>query len=134
MGKPDRARPATSTGTSQRAFLNALFLLLISCATVYAGVALGARFVPPNAGYPQVGDVHEDLFRFDSIYYYTIARDGYSYSGDPNSSPNIVFAPLFPLLVSALSALGMDTVVAGFGLSHVLLYFAFYFLFLFLQP
>ncbi len=118
----------------QRAFFWALLLVLISCAVSFSGVFLGGHFVSRNAGYPQGTDVQEDLFRFDSVYYYAIARDGYSYNGDPNSSPNIVFAPLFPILLRTLSWIGIDLVTLGFALNHILLFFSFLFLFLFLEP
>ena len=47
------------------------------------------------------------LFRFDAVYYRDIATTGYAYDGDPHSSPNIVFTPLFPLCVRAVAATGL---------------------------
>lgn len=103
----------------------ALLLTLLSWVSVRVGIALGERFVAAGPGYPQASDAAEVLFRFDSVYYKWIAESGYSYNGDPGSSPNLGFAPLFPLLVSAVSLIsGMNAIDAGFMLNKLLLFLA----------
>ena len=72
----------------ERPWLVAFFILLISWLTVRAGIAIGEATVPPGAGYLQESGIIESLFRFDAKYYYAIATEGYSFNGDPYSSPN----------------------------------------------
>lgn len=117
-----------------RAALFALGLLLVSWLSVRAGIYIGDNYaVPIGEGQDLHSGVREDLYRFDAEYYYDIAINGYSYNGDPNSSPNIVFAPLYSLLVDAVSFLGMDQVTAGFALNKILLLVALTALLLFLN-
>lgn len=99
----------------------ALALTLFSLLWVHAGVEIGKSYVPAGKGL----GFKTDLFRFDSEYYFSIAEYGYAYNGDPASSPNIVFAPGFPLLARGLSTITpLDTVTAGFVVNEVLLFFA----------
>ena len=98
--------------------------VVIACLTASVvvsqlGLWFGRAFVPVGAGYPTPPAITRDLFRFDATYYLDIATNGYAYSGNPFTSPNIVFAPAFPLLVRALP--GVDPVDAGFGLNFVML-------------
>lgn len=112
----------------------ALLLTLLSWASVHAGIALGQKFVAPGPGYMQPGSVVESLFRFDSVYYKSIAELGYRYNGDPGSSPNLGFAPLFPLMVNAVGRIaGMNVIEAGFVLNKILLFLAFAFFYLVLK-
>jgi len=118
----------------KKPLIQAFFLVLLSWLVATAGILLGEAFVDPGDGYPRPQDVQADLFRFDSAYYQSIAENSYQYSGDPFSSPNIVFAPLYPLLVRLLSQLpGLDTVTAGFAVNALLLLLSVYFLILFLK-
>lgn len=105
------------------AFLAAAALFLLSWVQVRAGLYLGHKYIPQLDGYPKEGEIQDDLFRFDSVYYYGLAEYGYSYNGDPASSPNLVFAPLFPILTDALAHVpGLDAVSAGFLLNKLLLF------------
>ena len=71
----------------------------------------------------------------NSFNYYSIATGGYEFNGDLYSSPNIVFAPLYPLLVRVVTPLfGGDAIVAGFTLNEVLLFGALVCWLLFLGP
>ena len=74
----------------------------ISWFVVFLGILSGRFLIPPGEGLSEEFRSRPDLFRFDSAYYYTIATSGYSYNGEPYSSPNIVFAPLFPILIKSL--------------------------------
>lgn len=110
----------------------ALLILLISWLTVRAGIALGTAMVQPGEGFQQKTGIQQDLFRFDAEYYFTIATEGYSYDGNPHNSPNIVFAPLYPVLIWTLASLpGVSEVLAGFLLNKIFLFLALYFLFRF---
>jgi hypothetical protein len=114
----------------QRPALAALVIWFISWVAVRAGIALGEAMVQPGEGFQQKYGILEDLFRFDAEYYYAIATSGYSYNGDPASSPNIVFAPLYPILIWLLSSVpGISEVTAGFLLNKLFLLLALYFLF-----
>ncbi len=97
-------------------------LLLLSWAWIQAGIILGSEYISAGPGYPKTQEVQADLFRFDSAYYLDLALNGYSFTGDVYSSPNIVFAPLFPLAVRALTWLGLPEVIAGFALNKLLLF------------
>ena len=99
-------------------------LWFISYAWVHLGLYLGKVFIPAQLGYRRAGEVARDLFRFDAAYYLDIAQHGYAYGGDPSSSPNIVFAPLFPLLVRMVAYLGVPDIDAGFWLNEILFFFA----------
>ncbi len=112
----------------------AFALLMISWMTVRAGIILGHHYLPPGQGVQQPLDIDSDLFRFDAEYYRDIAVNGYSYNGDPFSSPNLVFAPLFPLAIAAAASLpGVDEVTAGFALNKIFFFAALFFLFLYLR-
>jgi hypothetical protein len=120
---------------SRKSLLLALALLLSSWAVVQAGVFFGREQIPMGAGQPEAYRItSHDLFRFDSLYYLAIAEHGYAYNGDPNSSPNIVFAPAFPLLVRALSTIMPgDTPLAGLILNKILFFFGLVFMLDFLR-
>lgn len=112
-----------------------LVIWTLSWATVSTAIWLGRQFIAPGPGYPKSGEIQTDLFRFDALYYFAIAESGYSYDGDPGSSPNVVFAPAFPLLVRAIHGVtGMDLVPAGLLLNELLLYGSLVFLQLALVP
>jgi len=103
-------------------FQAACIVLLISWLMIRAGIALGTAYVPAGDGFNQKSGIQTDLFRFDAEYYYAIATEGYSYNGEPHSSPNIVFAPLYPALIWTASWIpGLDEVWAGFILNKLLL-------------
>lgn len=109
----------------------ALALLILSNAWMALGLHLGERVLPRGPGYQ---DGVPDLVRFDAQYYLSIARDGYAYDGNPASSPNIVFAPLFPLAVRAcVWIFGGDEVATGLWLNQIWLGLAFLLLYLWLR-
>ena len=58
---------------------------------------------------------YHQLLQWDAEWYFKIASEGYRYNGDPNVYQNIVFYPLYPMLVRGLAAIG------GIGISHALL-------------
>lgn len=118
----------------QKPVIVALALLIASWLTVRAGIYAGSQMLPPGEGYQQSLGIDSDLFRFDAEYYRNIAVNGYSYNGDPFSSPNLVFAPLFPMAIKLVSSLpGVDEVTAGFVLNKILFLLALVFLFLYLR-
>ena len=111
-------------------------LTVLSWAVVQAGTYWGAEFVPAGDGIPQAADLAaRNLFRADAGEYYSIARDGYAFDGDLYSSPNIVFAPTYPLLVTGLAPLfAGDTFLAGTLLNKALLFGAMVCWLMFLTP
>ncbi len=112
----------------------ALLLFVISWLAIRGGISLGAHELPQGPGLPSPAEAKPDLFRFDSVYYRAIADWGYVYDGNPASSPNLVFAPLFPLLLQAVAALtGLELTAAGFLLNRFLLVGALFFWILFLR-
>ncbi len=118
----------------QRVALLAILLALSSWIVVRAGIYAGEQLFPPGIGHPNTVGCADDLFRFDSFYYLDIADGGYAYNGDPASSSNIVFAPLFPLLVRSFGSLtGVNYIDVGFLLNKLLFAGALYFWLLFLH-
>lgn len=118
----------------RQALKPAAIIFLCSWVAVLIGIALGRiDGLPKGDGRDLRSGIHRDLFRFDSEYYYSIAASGYGYNGDPYSSPNIVFAPLFPLIVDAIAHTGVPEVEAGFLINKIFLFLSALILFLFLQ-
>ena len=127
------ATAATARSQWWDAALLSVILMLVSWLTVNAGIRVGDRFIMRGTGYPAAHEVAPDLFRFDAKYYLQIADEGYAYDGRPDSSPNIVFAPMFPMLVRGASALTpLSSVDAGFLLNKLLLVGAVFFWLLYL--
>ena len=126
--------PPIRAADLRRAVLWAAALLLVSWVAVSAGIWLGNRYVQRGPGHPGYAGVQADLFRFDASQYKSIADEGYVYNGDPYSGPNIVFAPLYPMLVRLASRVtGVNTLAAGFALNKVLFFLALALLFLCLR-
>jgi hypothetical protein len=119
-----------TTGLSTKTLITtaaiSLCIWLCSAAVVYYGVYYGEQNVAAGGGVAEAQKVAaENLFRFDSLYYFAIADTGYSYNGDPYSSPNIVFAPLFPLLAKGLATIApLDLVTSGLLLNGFLFFSA----------
>ena len=103
-----------------RATWISLALVGLSWLWVTLGVYAGRTWdsVPHGGGQDLRSGISRDLFRFDAEYYFAIAESGYAYNGDPHSSPNIVFAPAFPMGVRGLAHLGINTLDAGFWLNR----------------
>jgi Gpi18-like mannosyltransferase len=57
------------------------------------------------------------FFKWDSVWYHGIAHSGYEYR--PNERCNVIFLPLFPLLMKGCSLFGIDLRVAGYLVSNV---------------
>lgn len=113
--------------TLKKPFLWAAALVLVSWSLTHVGISIGRDYFKAGDGYPRSGflstDVQRDLFRFDSYYYLSIAESGYRYDGNPGSSPNLVFGPMFPILVNGFGfATGLDSVSAGLALNKLLLF------------
>ena len=74
----------------------------------------------PGGGFVAEYAAHYPLFRFDAFSYRELAEHGYAYNGDPYSSPNIVFAPAFPLFTRLVTALTpLDVMAGGFLVVHL---------------
>lgn len=55
--------------------------------------------------------------RWDATWYLSIAADGYWYK--PGTESSVAFYPLFPLLIRGLSHLGVDPLLAGYGVANL---------------
>jgi hypothetical protein len=75
---------------------------------------------PPVAGgphdLPAVSAVRA-LAQWDAGWYANIADNGYGASFDPGQQSPVAFFPLYPMLIRALSSVGVNKWVAGTGLS-----------------
>jgi hypothetical protein len=112
-----------------RSFSVAVALFLVSWLTIRAGILVGELAAPAGEKYTTHSEVQIDLFKFDSDHYRDIAIHGYSYNGDPYSSPNLVFAPLFPLIIRTLAWLpGLNDISAGFAVNKLMFLLALFFL------
>ena len=94
-------------------------LFFLSRLLVLAVAALSHLVVAPGP-YPRFGHTWvERFFAWDSSWYADIALRGYFYRADAQSS--VGFYPLLPLLLRAANALGLNIVLAGYGISHAAL-------------
>jgi hypothetical protein len=83
---------------------------------VVAAVLIGYTPVPgePSAWLVDPNPVRNLLARWDSFWYFDIASRGYQWNGNPLEQQNVVFFPLFPLLMRVIgAAIGGHPLVAG---------------------
>ncbi len=120
------------TKETKRIFL--VFLLWALVVNVFGLLALNRLDLRSDTAYTWIDS---DLFsqtqrwdpislhaRWDSSWYLDIARNGYSFKG-PGELSNVVFFPLYPLLIRSASFLvGGDLAAAGWVLSLLFLLFA----------
>jgi hypothetical protein len=64
--------------------------------------------------------------RWDALWFLKTARDGYSFSSEAQS--NVTVFPLYPILISGFSGLGLDPILAGMLISNISLFFAIFFI------
>ncbi len=110
-------------------------VVLLSTILAYGTAFYAPDYLSPGAGFPppDQDDPTPVFFRFDSEHYREIALHGYSFDGRFEGSPNLVFAPLYPLEVRLLYVLSplriesaglwvarLDFLVAALLLFHVI--------------
>jgi Mannosyltransferase (PIG-V) len=84
---------------------------------VIAAVFIG--YTPEAPGRPSAWRLHVDpvrnlLARWDTFFYLDIATRGYQWNGDARQGQNVVFFPLYPLLMRGLgAAIGGHPLLAG---------------------
>lgn len=91
-------RNGRSIGTREVVFIFLVFF--ISRVVVLSAMAVSPKFITPVT--PQGARILDDplprrLFRWDTGWYWKVAKYGYSYNGDPRQQQNIAFFPLYPL-------------------------------------
>ena len=102
---------------------DALFALTRALPIAFLSVALATLgsllFPPTNWMPPDVPDVAfiEALVRWDAGWYGEIAQNGYWFK--PGEQSPVAFFPLYPLLIRALTFLGLNRWVAGITVSMV---------------
>jgi Mannosyltransferase (PIG-V) len=115
---PRIAAPPASLTAALRAvavpfLVTRIGVLLVGLA---AAVSIGYR---PDAGEPSswrvaVDPVRNVLARWDTFWYLDIASRGYHWNGNPLEQQNVVFFPLFPLMMRAVgTAIGGHPLAAG---------------------
>ena len=111
--RPAAAGPRTSWWTT---FRTAAAIVVGTRVVLLAAAYAAAWFLSENPGPPAVSAT--SLWsHWDATIFLRIAAFGYT---DPASDPHATaFFPLFPLLVAALSALGLAPVIAGMLISLV---------------
>src|SRR3954470_3099097 len=88
----------------------------VLCVGLAAAVWIGYT---PEPGTPSAWRVADDpvrnlLARWDAFWYMDIATRGYHWNGNPLEQQNVVFFPLFPLLMRACAAVcGGHPLIAG---------------------
>jgi hypothetical protein len=102
---PRIAAPRASLADAARAVLLPFF---VTRGTVLAAGALAAIFIgyTPEPGHPSAWRLDADplrnmLARWDTFFYLDIATRGYSWNGNAHQGQNVVFFPLFPMLMRA---------------------------------
>lgn len=92
------ALKGTTIGTRELRFVFLVFLF--SRLVIFAAMAVSPRFIAPVTG-PGVWNLDtpllRPLFRWDTGWYMSISKTGYSYNGNPRQRQNIAFFPLYPL-------------------------------------
>lgn len=76
---------------------------------------------------PLAGNFIEQWWRWDSVHFINIAEHGYTGVGEERF--NIVFFPLYPILIAALANFALHPVVAGLLVSNAAAIFAVIFLY-----
>ncbi len=75
--------------------------VLWSAILIYLGLFCGYHFFVPGLD-PVPGSLWDTLTNWDAKWYLDIAQSGYQYQADSKQGQNIVFFPLYPLLLRAL--------------------------------
>jgi len=99
-------------------FVSVLFVL--SRGVVALGLLAGEQYLPMPEGEFWHSEHPLNVFaRWDSGWYSTIVKNGYQIAEDYSSQQNVVFFPLYPLLVKALVWLtGWHWITSGVVISH----------------
>ena len=91
-------------------------LLACTVAVTVASSSVPEGYSPARAAWPELPPPL-GWVRHDSGWYAHIATEGYSYT--PGTQSPVAFFPVYPLVVRALAALGLDTFLAGVLLTMV---------------
>jgi hypothetical protein len=100
-------------------FVTRIGVLLVGLA---AAVLIGDTPVPgePSAWRVSVDPARNLLARWDAFWYLDIATRGYRWNGNPLEQQNVVFFPLFPLLMRVIGrAIGGHVLLAGLLVSLI---------------
>ncbi len=110
---------STPSTPSLRSIAARYALVALVCATAgalaltFIGATGPSARVPAFEGWP----VFQMWIRWDAGWYYAIAKDGYFFSDQEQSSA--AFFPLYPLLLRSLMALGANPYYAGMAVTFV---------------
>src|SRR4030095_1993412 len=106
------ARHTATVIKTGRPYAEAVVIFLISRVLVLLSLFFSFKFVPQNpSGAFWNANPHWYRFflRYDSGWYLTIARHGYSYTGGNLTQQSVTFYPLYPLLSRLLhNVFGID--------------------------
>ncbi len=122
---PSEARDRPAPDTTPRLALAVVIRLggafLLSRALILAVAALSRLALPPGPWPARAASPSwlERLLVWDASWYLAIVKCGYNY--DSHGGSTIGFYPLYPLSIRAVSALGLDPVLAGYLISHLAL-------------
>lgn len=97
-------------------------LFFLSRLLVVGAMSLPRLMVPSGPFAVEGRSWIKRLKLWDSNWYVEIATHGYRF--DPHGQSSVAFYPLYPLLIRALSRLGLDPLVAGYAVSHAALFAA----------
>jgi hypothetical protein len=86
-------------------YLKALAIFLTSRVVVFLAVPFGQAYIPLASDVVAEPHWFHALLRWDSVWYRTIATEGYQYTGDPTQVGMLVFYPLYPLLSRIAAAI-----------------------------
>lgn len=103
-------------------YIPALILFGASRAVMLVAMAFANRLLPlePTAStWDATNRWFRFLLRYDSGWYLHIATHGYSYTGNDLEKQNVVFYPLYPALIKALTFLGLSHAASAVIVSNV---------------
>lgn len=126
----EKSTPATrmsdpehkSSTRRRQTYLAALLLFAASRVVMLIAMAFANRMLPiePTAStWEATSRWFRFLLRYDSGWYLHIATHGYSYSGNDLEKQTVVFYPLYPALIKALTFLGLSHAASAVIVSNV---------------
>jgi Gpi18-like mannosyltransferase len=115
LGKTDKVEMTIATTLPKRTFLFPITIWLFSRVLIWVVMLIVAPLLPapPDGIAPSFGFGVFD--GWDTVHFRAIALSGYSYI---NGKGNIVFFPMYPLLIRGLMSLGLSFEVAGVLISN----------------
>ena len=120
-------RPVPSRGTWAVLIRDVLPLYLITRFLIFVVGRLSVFVIIKGKDYGQVHGILDLFYRWDGRWFMSVVNNGYVYTPGRHLS-NVVFFPLYPLLIKVTTFVVRDLKIAGFLISNIALIAALVFL------